>query len=101
MPHLVELSDRFADRPLTVISIDSGRRSDEANEFLEENDVRHLVLNDEAREAFEAYRVTGVPTTVIVDHAGRMMFRHVGYAPGLEERFAREIETLLGWIEEA
>lgn len=86
---------------MTVISIDRGQRPEAANGFLEENNVRHTVLNDGEGEAFEAYGVSGVPTTVIVDHAGRMMFRHVGYAPGLEDRFAREIETLLGWIEEA
>lgn len=101
MPHLVELADEFADRPVTVVSIDSGKRSDAASDFLDEHNVRHLVLNDETREAFRAYGVSGVPTTVIIDHAGRLMFRHVGFAPGMEERFVQEIETLLGWIEEA
>ena len=86
---------------MTVVSIDGGKRSDAASEFLDENNVRHLVLNDETRAIFEDYGVEGIPTTVIIDHAGRLMFRHVGFAPGLDERFAQEIETLLGWIEEA
>ena len=100
MPHLVEIADEFADRPVTVVSIDGGKRPDGVTALLEEHNVRHLVLNDESREAFHAYGVSGVPTTVIVDHAGRLMFRHVGFAPGMEERFVHEIETLLGWIEE-
>ena len=85
---------------MTVVSIDGGKRSDAASGFLEEHDVRHVVLNDEGREVFGDYGVAGVPTTVIVDHAGRLMFRHVGFAPGMEARFVHEIETLLGWIEE-
>lgn len=101
MPHLVEIADEFADSPVTVISIDGGKRPDGASSLLEENNVRHLVLNDEDHHVFESYSVTGVPTTVIIDHAGRLMFRHVGFAPGMEERFVHEIETLLGWIEEA
>jgi hypothetical protein len=100
LPHLVELADEFADRPVTVVSIDGGKRSEAASDFLDEHNVRHLVLNDESRGIFEDYGVAGVPTTVIVDHAGRLMFRHVGFAPGMEERFVREIETLLAWIEE-
>jgi hypothetical protein len=101
LPHLVELAERFADSPVTVVSIDGGKRSKVASEFLDEHNVRHLVLNDETRGIFDDYGVAGVPTTVIVDHAGRLMFRHVGFSPGLEERFAQEIETLLSWIEEA
>jgi protein-disulfide isomerase-like protein with CxxC motif len=101
LPHLVELAERYADRPVAVVSIDGGIRSEAASDFLDENKVRHLVLNDEERTAFNAYGVSGVPTTVIIDHAGRLMFRHVGFAPGMEKRFAQEIETLLGWIEEA
>lgn len=101
MPHLVELAERFADRPVIVVSIDGGKRGEAAEEFLDENNVTHLVLNDEEQEVFQTYGVAGVPTTVIVDHAGRTMFRHVGFAEGMEERFEREIETLLGWIEEA
>lgn len=101
MPHLVELAAHFTDRPVTVVSIDGGKRSEAASDLLDEHNVRHLVLNDEARAVFDNYGVSGVPTTVIIDHAGRLMFRHVGFSPGMEERFAHEIETLLGWIEEA
>lgn len=101
MPHLVELAAQFAHRPVTIVSIDSGERSEAASDLLDEHHVRHPVLNDEGREVFGDYGVAGVPTTVIIDHAGRLMFRHVGFSPGMEERFAREIETLLGWIEEA
>jgi thioredoxin-related protein len=101
LPHLVELDKRFTDRPVTIVSIDGGQRGEAAEEFLDENNVTHVVLNDEAREIFQSYGVAGVPTTVIVDHAGRAMFRHVGFMEGMERRFEREIETLLGWIEEA
>ena len=101
MPHLVELAGRFGDKPVTIVSIDNGERSDAASDFLDENNVTHLVLNDEGRGVFQNYGVAGVPTTVIVDHAGRAMFRHVGFMEGMEGRFEREIETLLGWIEEA
>lgn len=49
----------------------------------------------------DAYRITGVPTTVLIDHEGRVVFRHVGFAPEMKERFEKEIETLLVWRGEA
>ncbi len=98
---MVEIANELADKPVTVVSIDSGKRSEAADRLLDENNVTHVVLNDEEGDVFSNYGVAGVPTTVIVDHAGRVMFRHVGFAPGMEERFTQEIKTLLGWIEEA
>lgn len=50
---------------------------------------------------FDAYGVAAIPTTVFIDHAGRLMFRHVGFGEGMEELFAQEIETLLAWSEGA
>jgi peroxiredoxin len=101
LPHLVGIAEKFESEPVTVVSIDGGKRGEVAEGFLDESNVTHVVLNDEDRGVFRKYGVAGVPTTVIVDHAGRVMFRHVGFSPGMEERFVHEIETLLGWIEAA
>ncbi len=95
MPRLVELNEQFKDRGVTFISIDSGRRAKAAEGFVDTQKVVHTVLNDATGSVFDSYRVTGIPTTVIIDAQGRVMFRHVGYSPGDEERLAREIESLL------
>ena len=86
---------------MTVVSIDSGNRTKKANDFIDEHNAVHTMLSDESRSAFDAYGVRGIPTTVIVDHEGRAMFRHVGFMDGMQERFEKEIETLLAWMGEA
>lgn len=58
----------------------------------------HHILNDVDREAFDAYGVRGIPTTCIIDHAGRLIYRHIGFREGDEEQFAAEIEALLSWM---
>lgn len=95
MPRLVALNEQFKDRGVTFISIDRAPRAKAAEGFLEKNKVVHTVLSDPDGKIFDSYRVTGIPTTVIIDAEGRVMFRHVGYSPGDEERLAREIESLL------
>ena len=87
--------------PVTIISIDRGRRTKKAEDFLNEQKAVHTILNDPDRSAFAAYKIAGIPTTVVVDHAGRVMFRHVGFGDGMQEQFAKEIETLLAWLGEA
>jgi peroxiredoxin len=72
-----------------------------ADDFIDEHNAVHTILNDTDRSAFTAYNVRGIPTTVVVDHEGRVMFRHVGFGEGMEEQFAKEIETLLAWLGEA
>ncbi|MBD3348089.1 MAG: redoxin domain-containing protein [Candidatus Eisenbacteria bacterium] len=89
------------DRPVDIVSIDGGRRTRAAEEFLDEHGATHTVLGDPENTVFEAYEVRGIPTTVVIDQSGRLMYKHVGFRPGDEEIFAKEIETLLEWGGEA
>ena len=95
MPRLVELNEQFKDRGVTFVSIDPEQRPKAAEGFLETNKVVHTVLNDATGDVFKSYQVGGIPTTVILDPNGRIMFRHVGFSPGDEGRLAKEIESLL------
>jgi thioredoxin-related protein len=95
LPRLVELNERFMDRGVTFVSIDAEPRPKAATDFLATQKVVHTVLNDPTGDVFRSYRVGGIPTTVILDQNGRVMFRHVGFSPGDEERLAGEIESLL------
>jgi peroxiredoxin len=91
----VELNERFRDRGVSFVSIDRAPRSKAGGEFLATNKVVHTVLSDPTGATFDAYRVSAIPTTVIIDRQGRAVYRHVGYSPGGEETFAKEIEALL------
>lgn len=97
LPRLVELYDKFEGRGVRIVSIDPGFGVEAALAFLDENGVRHDVLSDGGRTVFEAYRVVAIPLTVLIDHEGRAVYRHVGFTPGDENRLAREIETLIEW----
>jgi len=97
----VELNEAYEGQPVEFVSIDAGTRPGSAETFLDELGVVHHVLNDADRDAFSAYGVRGIPTTCIVDHEGRLMYRHIGFSEGDEERYAAEIEALLRWMPES
>jgi len=101
LPRLVEMNEKFAGMGVKFVSIDSGTRSAAADEFLTENNVTHVVLNDSRDEVTDAYRIVAIPVTVMIDHEGRVVYRHVGFADEMVPRLEKEIETLIAWRDAA
>ena len=97
MPRLVELNEKYESMGVQFVSIDSGSRSPAASAFLDENNVRHIVLNDMKDDVSSDFRVYAIPVTVMIDHEGRMVFRHIGFADEMVPRLEGEIETLIAW----
>ncbi|MBI5805054.1 redoxin domain-containing protein [candidate division TA06 bacterium] len=43
----------------------------------------------------KVYQITGIPTTFVVDKAGIIRYRHIGYRDNLDQLLLKEIEELL------
>ena len=99
LPHIQELNEQFADRGVVFISVASGGPSKRATQVLADAGVTYSTFYD--RAIFEKYHVAGIPTSVLIDHVGRGMYRHVGFREGDQTRMAEELERLLAWIENA
>jgi len=99
LPHIQELNERFADRGVIFVSVASSGPSGRGTEILAEAGVTYRTFYD--RTIFGDYRVAGIPMTVLIDHVGRAMYRHVGFREGDEALMAEELEKLLAWIEDA
>ena len=99
LPHIQELSQRFAGREVVFLSVASSGPSKRATELLAEVGITYPTFYD--RTIFDDYHVAGIPTTVLIDHVGRAMYRHIGFREGDEVMMGEEIERLLAWIEDA
>jgi peroxiredoxin len=97
LPHLVKLEEQFADDGVVLVALLSERRTPAVESFAKEIGVTPYLVTDETHTATGTYGVNGVPTTIIMDEAGRLMYRHLGFDEGMEEQFAAEIEKLLAW----
>ena len=100
-PRLVELHEKYEDLGVQFVSIDTGAGGSETESFLEENNARHILLSDTDDTASGAYRIFAIPVTVIIDHEGRAVFRHLGYTDEIGDRLDKEIETLITWRDAA
>ena len=94
MPWFVDFQRQFKDRGFTVlaISLDEGGW-DPVRAFADEMDFNFPVVlgGDPVSEAFGGIYV--LPTTLIVDRSGEIVYRHSGLAP--KATYEQEIESLL------
>lgn len=92
------LYEKYKDRGLEIVAVEGFRMEEKAKKFIEENDLTyHFVQDNEGKDAVvrKVYKVNGYPTTFIIDRSGRVMYSHLGFQAGDEEKLEKEIEKLL------
>lgn len=93
IPGFIELQKQYADKGLVVIGVSLDQDGASAvKPFIEKMGINYpIVLGDEAVvSAFGG--IEGIPTTFIIDRAGNIVRKHVGYAPKAE--FEADIKPL-------
>ena len=60
-------------------------RTEDVEFFLESQSVECPVLFDEKSEAAKQYGINALPTTVLIDGAGKIVHTHIGLVPDLSE----------------
>jgi len=93
-PWLQSMHDRFASRGLTIVAINLDKAREFADEFLRRHPAPFLVAFDPAGKTAEAFEVGVMPSSYLVDPAGRIV--HV--QPGFDAKGTAKLEKL---IEEA
>ena len=63
---------------LVVLGVNVGESREAVKPFVDQVQMTYPVLLDEARKVFKAYRVFGLPMSVIVDQEGVVRVRHTG-----------------------
>jgi peroxiredoxin len=63
---------------LVVLGVDVSESREAVEPFVKELEMTYPVLLDEAGHVFKAYRVSGLPMSVIVDREGVIRVRHTG-----------------------
>jgi thiol-disulfide isomerase/thioredoxin len=80
MPSLERLNQRLGSRGLAVLAVDVGEDEDTVFSFtgqLEPAPAFPMLLDRDSK-AMQGWKVRGLPTTFVVDPAGRVIYRAVG-----------------------
>ena len=93
MPRLQKLWKEYKARGAELYSVDtddpSPDRDEQVREFLKENSLEFPVVIDDG-SASEAFSVAALPTLLLIDRKGDVVFTHVGALTSLRERELRE-----------
>ena len=66
-----------------------------AREYVNKSNFTFPVVLDHERQASEAFGINAFPTMYMVDKTGKIRYRNIGVAPGIEQIVTDQIESLL------
>lgn len=97
IPHIIKLSDEFKEDGVRFIGIntDSPRNSSKIKPFAFSKGINYPILLDSDQELMNDLFVDFLPTILIYDENGELLFTHRGYVPGDEKIIKNEIIKLL------
>jgi peroxiredoxin len=95
MPLLDSIYTKYKRMGFTLIGVNVEPDSKSANDWLKQTPVSFPILYDKESKVSKMYDVEGMPSTVIIDRAGKVRVLHRGYKPGDENEYLDSIRTLV------
>ena len=95
MPLLESIYKKYNKLGFTMLGVNVEPDSQAANEWLKETPVSFPILYDTESKVSKLYDVAGMPTSVIIDRAGKVRMVHRSYRPGDENEYLDSIRTLI------
>lgn len=96
-PAMNDLAKKYADRGVVVIAVNVDENRSDMDGFLKQNPASFTVLRDSAQKLVERTGVSTMPSSFVVDQAGKVRFTHSGFhGEKTRKQYVQEIESLLG-----
>ena len=97
MLHLDRLSKTYKQKNLSIlsISIDTQRSLSEVKRFIRSKRYDFDVFIDPNQQIFKKLNGNIMPTNLLIDKNGQVVWMHYGYMPGDEKNMEKEIVQLL------
>ena len=93
MRHIEPVYRAYRDRGLTILAVNVRQDRETAAVFVDSLEISYDVLLDRDGTLARAYGVSGLPTTVFIDHQGRLYNRIIGES--MPEVFEQVVKELL------
>ena len=98
LPRLQKLYESYRNQGFEVVAVDAFRDTKQATKFIEDKGLSFKLLENGTEDAEVVSSMFGVyafPTSLLVDRDGRVMYAHVGFELGDEQKLEEEIRSLL------
>ncbi len=95
MPLLEKIYKKYKRLGFTLLGVNVEQNTRAAKNWLKNVNVSFPVLFDSSNKTSKLYKVSAMPTTVIIDRNGNMRYLHKGYKPGYEQSYKKQVRKLL------
>ena len=97
MVYLDKFERKYKDEGLSIlsISVDSQKSLSHVRSYIRANDYIYDVFLDPNRQVFKKLNGNLMPTNVLIDTEGKVLWRHYGYIPGDEENMDLQLRSAL------
>jgi peroxiredoxin len=95
MPLLESIYKKYNKLGFTMLGVNVEPDSNAANAWLKATPVSFPILYDTESKVSKLYDVAGMPTSVIIDRAGKVRLIHRSYRPGDENEYLDSIRSLI------
>jgi peroxiredoxin len=96
LPKIQEIRTRYKNRGLTVIAVNEDSPSDQSKvkPFVKQKRFDFVVVIDEDKDIWNGFKLVTMPTTILLDRQGKVIYSHTGYKPGDEAKLIKHLEAL-------
>ena len=95
MPLLEKLHKRYSALGFTVLGVNVEEDPRKAKTLLKDISVSFPILFDTSNKVSKQYKVSAMPSTVMIDRNGNMRYLHKGYKPGDEAQYKKWVKKLV------
>ncbi len=94
-PYMASLTRQYAGRDFAVVTINLDRSRPQADMFLRKMGASLPVIYDGTGGIAAQYKVSDMPTAMLIDRSGHVRFTHKGFHPDQQAAYRQHIDQLL------
>ena len=96
MPELNKIATKYKESGLTIVAVNQDSPSDQSKvkPFVKQKRFNFVVILDEDKDLWDQFNVNALPTSILIDQTGHVVYTHVGYKPGDQAEIIAALEKL-------
>jgi thiol-disulfide isomerase/thioredoxin len=94
-PLLDQIYKKYKGVGFTLVGVNVEPDSKDAERFIAKTPASFPIVFDKDSAVSKLYRVSGMPTTVLIDRKGVLRWVHRSYVPGDENEYLNKVRSLL------
>ena len=100
MPYLDQFEKKYKDKGFSVlaVSVDNQKSLSQVRSFIKTKKFSFDIFLDPNMQIFKKLNGNLMPTNVLIDKSGKVVWRHYGYLPGDEKKMEEQILNVLNII---